>query len=75
MESTAKIIGTASIWLAFTITLTAGVCKMNWNGDSAEITFIITVATISSAAVVSTGFIWFGRSISLKQQPYAQHSS
>jgi hypothetical protein len=63
LDSTARMIGTVGIWASFAIVMAAGMCRMNWNGDSAEFTFVVASAMICSAAAVSTFFIWRTRPV------------
>jgi hypothetical protein len=58
LDNTARTIGTVGIWLSAAIIMAFGLCRMNWSGDSAQITFLLSIAIVCGAAVVSTRFIW-----------------
>ena len=57
-DNTARMVGTVGIWLAVAVILTFGVFRTNWNGDSAMLGMVLSVAIICGAAAVSTTAVW-----------------
>jgi hypothetical protein len=69
LDNTARMLGTIGIWLSFAIVMAFGLCRMNWNGDSAEITFLLATVVVSGAAVISTAFVWLSRPATVAVHP------
>jgi hypothetical protein len=58
LDNAARVIATVGIWISFAIVMAGGVCRMNFNGDSAVFGMIVVVALICAAAAISTWFVW-----------------
>jgi hypothetical protein len=59
-NNVARMIGTLGIWISFAIIMACGLCRMNFNGEGVQPTFLLAVAMVCLAAVGSTAIVWKG---------------
>jgi ABC-type maltose transport system permease subunit len=72
LDNTTRLISTITIWTAFTIVITFGICRMNFHGLTGLIAFLFIIAMLCLAAVKATALVWKGH---CNTNPNAQSNS